>query len=167
MQLWKKMKDLMVTGKLTVGKGANLFGFDKLGNLVPVGVGVVEARAAASELTSAENGKTILLNSTTAFATTLPLPFLGGSFKFVVAAVPGSGSHTVVTNGSANIIKGSVSSADLNAASDSAIATGADTIGFVTAKTVAGDYVELVSDGTSWFMSGNCSVFDAITQAAT
>lgn len=163
MYLWKKFQDLMVTRRMTLGKGATLNAMDVSGNVVSMGVGAAEARAAASELTAADSGKTIFLSSTTAFATTLPVPAVGLRFKFIVAAIPASGAHTVVTNGSSNIIKGSISSADLNAASDTSIATAGDTISFVTAKTIAGDFVEVVSDGTSWFASGNTSVFDGVT----
>lgn len=167
MQLWKKFSEAWVTKKLVLGKGAVLQAVDSTGNAVSVGVGAAETRTAANELTAAESGKTIFLNSATEFATTLPAPAVGLRFKFVVAAAPSGASYTVVTNGSANIIKGSVSSADLNAASDSAIATGADTITFVDSKAIVGDWIEVVSDGTNWYLSGCCSVFDAITQAAT
>lgn len=124
----------------------------------------------AKELTAtysvpvAENGFTYFLNATTEFVTTLPAPFLGAKYRFVVKAAPTGASYTVVTSASANIIKGSVYSADLNAASDGDIETsGADTISLVDSKAVAGDSVDVESDGTSWFARGFCSVFDAIT----
>lgn len=167
MILWKKMTDLLVTKKLSLGKGAGVFATDYAGASIPVGIGAVENRAVATTLTADDNGKIILLNSTTAFATTLPLPAIGLRFRFIVKAIPASGSHTIVTNGSANIIKGGIGSSDLSSATDSATSTGGDTIGFVTAKTIAGDWVEVVSDGTSWFLRGNAAVFDAITLAAT
>ena len=123
---WNKMTDLLVTKKLSLGKGATLVATNASGNQTLVALGSSEARAVATTLTAEDSGKTIFLNSTTAFATTLPLPQVGMSFKFIVSAVPASGSHTIVTSGSANIIKGSVSSADMNAANDAAIGTGND-----------------------------------------
>lgn len=86
------------------------------------------------------------------------------NFEFIVSAAPSGASYTVVTNGSANIIKGHVLTSDVNSATDADLETsGGDTISFVDAKAVAGDRVRLVSDGTSWFAQAACSVFDAIT----
>ena len=119
---------------------------------------------AASTLTAEDSGKTIYLKLAAGFITTLPLPAIGLSYEFIVGTAPSAGSYTIVTNGSANIIRGQVYSSDLNAATDGDLETaGGDTITLVTAKAVAGDRVELRCDGTNWFMYGFCSVFDAIT----
>jgi hypothetical protein len=129
--------------------------------------GVGQNNIAASTLTADESGKTVFLKLSTGFATTLPLPVMGASFEFIVGTNPSSGGYTIVTSGSANIIKGQVYSSDLNAATDGDLETsGGDTITFVAAKAVAGDRVELRCDGTNWFMYGFCSVFDAITITA-
>lgn len=115
-------------------------------------------------VTAAENGTTYYLNSATEFATTLPAPFLGAKYSFIVSAAPSGASYTIVSGSSSNIIKGHVLSSDLNAASDGDFETsGGDTITLVDSKAVAGDRIDLESDGTNWFMSGACSVFDAIT----
>lgn len=119
---------------------------------------------AARTLTVDEVGKTIFLDLAGAFVTTLPAPKAGYKFKFIVKTAPSGASYTIVTNSSANIIKGHVLSSDLNAAGDSDFETsGGDTISFVDSKAVAGDQVELESDGTSWFAHASCTVFDAIT----
>ncbi len=164
MLLWNKIADLLVTNKLSLGSGAVLEATTFKGEKTPVGLGATETRAAATTLTAADNGKTIFLNSSTEFATTLPPPRAGLEFTFIVSAAPSGASYTVITSGSSNIIKGMVTSADLNAASDGDIETsGGDTISFVDAKAVAGDKVELKCDGTNWFAYGICTVFDAIT----
>lgn len=164
MQLWKKIGQLAITQLLTIAKGATVRAADAAGNLVSVPVPVAEVRTAANELTAAENGKVIFLSSATEFATTLPKPAIGLSFKFVVAAAPSGASYTILSNGSANIIKGHVLSSDLNAASDGDIETsGGDTITLVDSKAVAGDVVELHCDGTTWFASIRVSAFDAAT----
>ena len=125
---------------------------------------VVQDNIAAATLTTADAGKTIFLKLAAGFVTTLPLPAAGLSFEFIVGTAPSAGSYTIVTSGSANIIKGQVYSSDLNAATDGDLETaGGDTITLVTAKAVAGDRVELRCDGTNWFMYGFCSIFDAIT----
>ena len=162
MQLFKRFDDLAVVKRLRLGAGAvvssNINGVD-----VNFAQNVVEARAAASTLNaSTDNGKTIFLNSTTAFATTLPAPAMGLRFKFIVTGIPGASAHTVVASGA--IIKGCVSSADLNAAADSPITTGGTTISFTTTAAV-GDWIELVSNGTNWFLSGNISIQTGMTIA--
>lgn len=119
---------------------------------------------AATTLGVDDIGKTIFLNLAGAFVTTLPLPKAGYTFKFIVKTAPSGASYTIVTNGSANIIKGHVLSSDLNAASDGDIETsGGDTITLVDAKAVAGDQVELECDGTNWFAHISVSAFDAAT----
>jgi len=162
MQLWKSMDDLRVSKKLTLGKNAQVVAFNSSGVEVPVALGAVEARSAASTLSQYDNGKTILLNSTTAFATTLPSPFMGGRFKFIVTGIPGASAHTIGA-GSA-IIKGSVSSADLANASAAASTTGGTTISLTTTAYV-GDWIEVVSNGVNWLLSGSVKAQGGLTIA--
>jgi hypothetical protein len=94
---------------------------------------------AASTLTAADSGRTLFLSATAEFATTLPAPAAGLSF-----------SYTIVTSGSANIIKGvQFTAEDAGGSGDSGTAD--DTITFVDGQAVAGDRVDLVCDGTNWF----------------
>lgn len=124
----------------------------------------VAVLTAASTLTAAQSGMTFFLNAATEFATTLPAPAAGLKYTFIVSAAPSGADYTLVTAASGNLIKGHVLSADLNAAADGDIETsGGDTMSFVSAKAVAGDRVDIESDGTTWFASGKCSLFDAIT----
>jgi hypothetical protein len=105
---------------------------------------------AASTLTAADSGRTLFLSATAEFATTLPAPAAGLSFSFVVAAAPSGASYTIVTSGSANIIKGvQFTAEDAGGSGDSGTAD--DTITFVDGQAVAGDRVDLVCDGTNWF----------------
>jgi len=126
--------------------------------------GPAEVVAAANTISAAESGTTFFLNSTTEFVSTLPPPALGLRFTFIVSAAPSGASYTIVTDGSANVIKGHVLTSDVNSATDADFETsGGDTISFVDSKAVAGDRVDLECDGTNWFARGSCSVFDAIT----
>ena len=43
----------------------------------------------------------------------------------------------------------------------------ADVIRFVGGSAVVGDWVRVVSDGTSWYFSGACKVAEAITTATS
>lgn len=140
---------------------------DRLGNVsatsitAPVLGPVANTTATATTaLTAADSGKTIFLSSATEFVTTLPAPAAGLAFTFIVTAAPASASYTIVTNGSANIIKGQA----VNAAGVAGDAgTADDTITFVDGQAVAGDMVTVVSDGTSWFAKGFCAVAAGIT----
>lgn len=122
---------------------------------------------AASTLTEADNGLTFYLNSTTEFATTLPSPFLGAEYTFIVKTAPSGASYTVVTGSSANIIKGIAFNGEAAGVGDSGSAD--DTISFVDGQALAGDTVVLSSDGTSWFARAFCKVAAGITftQAST
>jgi hypothetical protein len=123
-----------------------------------------EVVTASNVIDATESGRTFFLSSATEFVSTLPAPKIGMRFTFIVTAAPSGASYTIVTSGSANIIKGQVYTLDVNSATDADLETsGGDTISFVDAKSVAGDRVELFCDGTNWFASGFCSVFDAIT----
>ena len=81
-------------------------------------------------------------------------------------AAPASASYTVVSGSSANIIKGLQNSV-AGDAGDSGTAD--DTISFVDGQAVAGDKVEVFSDGTSWFAYAISKVAAGVTftQAST
>jgi hypothetical protein len=130
----------------------------------PAVVDATEVVTATNVIAATESGKTMFLNSATEFVSTLPAPAAGLKFSFVVSGAPSGASYTIVTNSSANIIKGQVYSSDLDAAGNADFETsGGDTITLVDGKSVAGDRVDVICDGTNWFAYCFCSVFDAIT----
>jgi len=53
-----------------------------------------------------ESGTVFFINSATGFVTTLPAPTAGLRYTFINKTANTSGDHTIVTNASANIIKG-------------------------------------------------------------
>lgn len=124
------------------------------------GVNSAEVVTATNVIDAAESGKTFFLNSSTEFVSTLPAPALGLQFTFIVAAAPSGASYTIVTNGSANIIKGNQNSVAGDAGD---FGTADDTITFVDGQSVAGDKVEVYSDGTSWFAYAISKVAAGIT----
>ena len=111
-------------------------------------------------VTAAESGKTFFLNLVGGFTVTLPAPAEGLKYKFVVATAPTT-AYIIATNGSDNIINGSVCSPEVSALVS--VVAAADAINFVANLAVIGDYVELESDGTSWFISGMTFVQDGMT----
>jgi hypothetical protein len=121
-----------------------------------------EAITAANTITAAESGTRFVMNTATARIQTLPTPAAGLEYWFYVGATEPTGSHTIVTASSANIIVGNVSSPE-DAAGNVATVTDADTISLIASKAVHGDYVHVWSDGTNWYLDGACKVQDGIT----
>ena len=123
-----------------------------------------EDTTAVNTLAYTECGKTIWLNAATEFATTLPaVTDLGGcKFKFIVKAAPVGTAYTVLTNGGSNLIDGIVV---VNGASVSCVDE--DTITFTASAAISGDWVELVTDGTNWYLEGTGNAATAIACSAT
>ena len=115
---------------------------------------------AASTLTAAQSGTTLVLSAATEFATTLPAPAAGLCYTFIVGAAPSGANYTIVTASSANIIKGQAYPASGDAGDTG---TADDTISFVSGSSVAGDTVTVFSDGTSWFAKAFCAVAAGVT----
>lgn len=107
-----------------------------------------------------ESGKTFILNAAAAFVTTLPLPAAGLRYKFIIGATAPTTSHTVVTNGSANIIYGNIVSAGGLATTST---NPADTITFTANVAVRGDSVDIWSDGVAWYATGMNKVQTGVT----
>lgn len=122
-----------------------------------------EDTTATNALTTAECGKTITLNSATEFVTTLPAPTAGCSFTFIVKAAPASASYTVVTASSANILIGGINELEVDTGDDGPYDADGDTITFVDGVAVVGDYVTMISDGTSWYLHGQANADGGIT----
>lgn len=114
-------------------------------------------------ITAAETGSVFFLNAATEFVSTLPALAAGLHFKFIVTAAPSGANYTVVAASGTPII-GHVLTTDVNSATDPGFTTsGVLTVSFVSAKAVVGDSAEFWCDGTNWFCSAECSLFDAIT----
>ena len=101
-----------------------------------------EAVTTTNVITAAESGTRFVLNSATAFVSTLPTPAAGLEYWFYIGATEPTTSHTVVTASSANIIVGNVVSPE-DALGSVATVTDADTVTFVANKAVHGDYVHV------------------------
>lgn len=117
---------------------------------------------AAVALTALQSGINVMLNAAAGFAITLPAPAAGLNYRITVAAAFATTDFTVVTNAGANIIQGgaTVAGADVPAADE-------DTITFVASAENKGDFVDLWSDGTSWFVNGRGTTVGSITFTAT
>ncbi len=114
-----------------------------------------EDLTATETLVPADCGKTLTLNSATEFATTLPSPTAGCKFRFIIKAAPASANYTIVTASSDNVIIGGVNELEVDTGDDGPYDANADIIYFIDGVAVVGDWVQLDSDGTSWYLSGS------------
>jgi hypothetical protein len=114
----------------------------------------------ANVITAAESGSTFILNSASAFVSTLPAVAAGLRFTFIAGATQVTGgNHTVVPNASNdNTIFGeyNVAGATVPASAEGSINWVADTI-------LPGDRVDVFCDGTNWYVSGMAAASGAIT----
>jgi hypothetical protein len=113
-------------------------------------------------VTADESGTHFVLNTATAFVTTLPALAVGLEYFFHIGATAPTTTHTIVTNGSANVIEGNITSPD-DANGSVSITAAADTISFVASKSLRGDYAHVYCDGVNWFLDGMTIVFDGMT----
>ena len=101
--------------------------------------------ASSHSLGAKDSGKTYILENTVARTITLPAVKAGAKFKFVVS--DSTAASTIATSEGTSLIKGGI-----------LLATAWETLAgtTLTAATdaVVGDWVELVCDGTYWYISG-------------
>lgn len=117
-------------------------------------------------ITASESGKTFYLNLAGGFTSTLPAPFLGGKFKFVVSTAPTT-AYIIVTTSGADIMIGGINELEVDTGDDGPYDANADTLNFVASTAVVGDYVIFESDGTSWFYYGQTNADGGITTSTT
>lgn len=124
------------------------------------GLGVASLTpTAAVTLTAADSGKEIYLDAAAGFAIALPAVTAGLKYKFIVGLAFATTDFTIVA--ATNVIQGGaiVNSTFVAAANE-------NTISFVASAETVGDYVELSSDGTNWYVSGVGASAGSITFTA-
>lgn len=122
-----------------------------------------ELVTATNIITAFENGKTYYLNAAGGFTSTLPAPFKGAAFRFVVKTAPTT-AYIIVTTSGANLMYGMM----LERAGGAGVAGAArDTFNFVANQAIIGDWVEFFSDGTNWYYRGMVDVAAGNTVAQT
>ena len=112
--------------------------------------------ASSHSLGMKDSGKTYILENTVARTITLPAVKAGLKFKFIVS--DSTAASTIATNEGTSLIKGGI-----------LLATAWETLAgtTLTAATdnVVGDWVELVCDGTYWYISGQSGHANGFTIA--
>ena len=116
-----------------------------------------ETLTATQALAGADSGKTFLISGT-GYTVTLPAPTAGWSAKFIVAAafttdcvVQTPADNRDILNGGV-IVNGAIVEADA-----------VDQVTFEDGAESIGDHIEISSDGTSYFLSGNGNAASSIT----
>lgn len=141
--------------------------------VIPAGTGTTEVvlpsstlrtltPTAAVALTALQSGTQVFLNAAAGFAITLPLPAAGLYYRFTTAAAFATTNFTVLTAAGADIFFGS---ADVNSTRVTCAAQ--DSINFVSTAETKGDFVDVWSDGTGWFVDGVAAAAGGITFTAT
>ncbi len=124
----------------------------------------VGAEVGTNTLTINESGKLVVLNHATEFTTTLPAVSTasGVTYRFVLAVNPDTGVMDIKTDSGENKIYGVaiVNGAVIPAEQE-------DTITFTSSAALIGDWVELTSDGTNWYVSGQAAAATGIVFTGT
>jgi hypothetical protein len=126
-----------------------------------------EVLVAAETLTAERmRGQTYFLTLAGGFALTLPAPALGLNARFVVATSPTT-AYTIATASGANLIVGGINELEVDTSDDGPYSAVGDLISFVANIAVKGDWLSLISDGTSWFLTGQTNADGGITIGST
>ena len=112
--------------------------------------------ASSHTLDMGDSGKTYLLASTVARTITLPAVKAGLRFKFIATDV--TTASTIATSEGTALIKGGI-------LLSTAWETLAGTTITATTNNVVGDWIELVCDGTYWYVSGQSGHVNGFTVA--
>ena len=125
------------------------------GGALALGAGSLESITAAKTIAHKDNGKTFILDGGTGVAITLPLPKVGMALKFIVGAAFTTDYVITATSG---IMEGCI----LEAGAVQTVAA-ATTLTLEDGVENIGDRIEMVSDGTYWYVSGNFLTAISIT----
>ena len=126
---------------------------------------------ATASITPADSGKVFFLNSTTEFTTTLPtIADAGAGFnvKFMIKAAPSGADYVITENTSSDtnvIITNGINELETDTDDDGPGNGGHTTITFVDGVAVAGDWIDVLCDGTNWYVHGQVAADGGITLA--
>lgn len=131
---------------------------DVTGDITGGSTAPVVSLSAATTLTAAQSGSIVALTGIVGFAVTLPSPAAGLNYLFVVQDLFGT-TDWVITSAAADMY-GTVM--ELSTAQ---LVAGATTINLELATDTIGDWIELFSDGTNWYVRGAMAQALSVTPA--
>jgi hypothetical protein len=109
-----------------------------------------------------DSGKVIFMNPTGIDITLPDPPFSGFNIRVILNADNVTTACTITADGTGEFFAGSVSTAADGAATAIFDGSTTDVISFATTAD-QGDYVDIISDGSTWFVTGQCFAATAIT----
>ena len=115
----------------------------------------VENISAAKTLTTGDSGKLFTITQSSAFKISLPKAAdagVGWNAKFIITTA-GSYAVTIEPDSSEDTLIGMVVSAAGSEAGDQSAESGVDVLSFISGA-AAGDWVELICDGSNFYVSG-------------
>ena len=130
-----------------------------------------EDLTATKSLSASDSGKVLFLNSATEFTTTLPSVSEAGAgwnCKIIVKAAPSSADYVITEKTASDtnvIITNGINELEVDTTNDGPSNTGHTTITFADGVAIAGDYVELLCDGTNYYATGQTKADGGITLA--
>ena len=113
-----------------------------------------------------DSGLVIFMGPTGVDITLPDPPFAGCNFKFILNADNLTTVCKITANGTGEFFAGSVSTAADGAATAIFDGSTTDVISFATTAD-QGDMVEVISDGSTWFVQGQCFAAASITAATS
>jgi len=120
----------------------------------------IKTITAATTLTDSDSGKVIMLNAAAGKVVTLPSVAVAGfNIRVITGALFATTNFTIVSPTN-KIQGGAIVNSVFVAAADE------NTISFVASADTVGDYVDLVSDGTNYYVSGVGALAGSITFTA-
>jgi len=120
-------------------------------------------------LTPGDSGKVFFLNAATEFTTTLPsVSHAGAGFnvKFIVKAAPASANYVIsedADNDTNVIVVNGINELETDDNEDGVYNAGCTFVNFIDGVAVAGDWVELLCDGTNWYATGQTNADGGVT----
>lgn len=134
---------------------------------VIVGADSYESIITTKTITKEDSGKTFGLNLAGGFTITMPaVADVNAGFKVRFRVETNPTTAYIVTENAAsdtNIVLGSINTSTGQTAAADFEASGATFTNFVAATAVVGDWVTWETNGTNWFVYGQCTVVAGIT----
>ena len=135
----------------------------KLGSRASFGGTVVENITAAKTLDPSDSGKVFTIDQDSAFSITLPTAAQAGpgwTARFIMTDI-GSNDVKIIPNSSEDTLIGMITAADGGAAESAE--SGVDELVFASGNSGAGDWAELICDGSNFYVSGQEHDNDGMT----
>lgn len=111
--------------------------------------------SASVVLTGADSGEVFYLSGDDGGTVTMPAPFAGGRVKFVMAEDTPTTAFTIDCG--SGLLQGNLQNASTHSRADNA-----QNVVF-GATSVKGDFADLCSDGTNWYVAATTAISGAIT----